>query len=134
MAKFGARPRSSRAVEDNKTTEVSAVTKATTRAAGKLGLKNRTLATILGLSEATISRMVKGDYVLDRDDKAFELGLLLVRLYRSLDAIVGGDETVARAWLVNHNVALRDAPINLIQTIGGLVNVIQYLDSRRAQI
>ncbi len=78
--------------------------------------------------------MSKGDYQLNRDDKAFELSVLLVRLYRSLDAIVGGDETVARAWLVNNNVALRDAPINLIQTVGGLVNVIQYLDARRAQI
>jgi hypothetical protein len=78
--------------------------------------------------------MSKGDYQLNRGDKAFELGVLLVRLYRSLDAIVGGDETVARAWLVNHNTALRAAPINLIQTVGGLVNVIQYLDSRRAQI
>jgi antitoxin Xre/MbcA/ParS-like protein len=114
--------------------ETTALTKATSRAAHRLGLKNRTLAAILGLSEATISRMTRGDYQLSRDDKAFELGVLLVRLYRSLDAIVGGDEVVARAWLVNHNVALRDAPINLIQTVGGLVNVIQYLDTRRAQI
>jgi uncharacterized protein (DUF2384 family) len=114
--------------------ETTALTKATARAAHKLGLKNRTLAAILGLSEATISRMTRGDYQLSRDDKAFELGVLLVRLYRSLDAIVGGDEVVARAWLVNHNVALHDAPINLIQTVGGLVNVIQYLDTRRAQI
>lgn len=114
--------------------EATALTKATARAAQKLGLKNRTLAAVLGLSEATISRMTKGDYQLSRDDKAFELGVLLVRLYRSLDAIVGGDETVAKAWLANHNVALRDAPINLIQTVGGLVNVIQYLDARRAQI
>ncbi len=127
MAKAPPRPRS-------KNVEVAAVTKAASRAAEKLGLKNRTLATVLGLSEATISRMSKGDYQLNRGDKAFELGVLLVRLYRSLDAIVGGDETVARAWLVNHNTALRAAPINLIQTVGGLVNVIQYLDSRRAQI
>ena len=114
--------------------EVTALTKAASRAAQKLGLKNRTLAAVLGLSEATISRMTKGDYHLHRDDKAFELSVLLVRLYRSLDAIVGGDETVAKAWLSNHNVALRDAPINLIQSVGGLVNVIQYLDARRAQI
>ncbi|MPZ36860.1 MAG: DUF2384 domain-containing protein [Rhizobiales bacterium] len=127
MARASPPPRS-------KNVEVAAVTKATSRAAEKLGLKNRTLATVVGLSEATISRMTKGDYQLNRDDKAFELSVLLVRLYRSLDAIVGGDETVARAWLVNHNVALRDAPINLIQTVGGLVNVIQYLDTRRAQI
>ncbi len=114
--------------------DAAALTKATARAAHKLGLKNRTLAAVLGLSEATISRMTRGDYQLNRHDKAFELGVLLVRLFRSLDAIVGGDEGVARQWLANPNVALRDAPINLIQTVSGLVHVIQYLDSRRAQI
>ena len=114
--------------------DAAALTKATARAAQKLGLKNRTLAAVLGLSEATISRMTRGDYQLNRHDKAFELSVLLVRLFRSLDAIVGGDEGVARQWLANPNVALRDAPINLIQTVSGLVHVIQYLDSRRAQI
>jgi hypothetical protein len=63
-----------------------------------------------------------------------ELSVWFVRLYRSLDAIVGGDEQVARAWLNNQNSALRDAPINLIQNVGGLVNVVQYLDTRRARI
>jgi hypothetical protein len=57
-----------------------------------------------------------------------------VRLYRSLDAIVGGDENVARAWLNNTNDPLGDKPINLIQNVNGLVHVIQYLDARRARI
>jgi hypothetical protein len=114
--------------------EEAALTKATVRAAQKLGLSNRALANVLGLSEATISRMTRNAFVLARGEKAFELGVLFVRLFRSLDAIVGGDEKVARAWLNNKNSALRDAPIDLIQTIGGLVNVVQYLDARRAHI
>ena len=114
--------------------EEAALTKATVRAAQKLGLSNRTLASVLGLSEATISRMTRNTFVLARGDKAFELGVLFVRLFRSLDAIVGGDEKVAQAWLNNKNLALRDAPIHLIQTVGGLVNVVQYLDTRRAHI
>jgi len=59
---------------------------------------------------------------------------MFVRLFRALDAIVGGDESVAKAWLVNINSALGDTPINLIQSVSGLVNVVQYLDSRRARI
>jgi hypothetical protein len=114
--------------------EGQALTKATLRAAQKLGLKSRTLSAVVGLSEATISRMKKGEYCLERGDKAFELSVLLVRLYRSLDAIVSGDERVAKEWLQNENLALRDAPINLIQNITGLIDVIQYLDSRRARI
>lgn len=114
--------------------EAAALTKATVRAAQKLGLTNRALAAVIGLSEPTISRMSKGEYGLSRKDKAFELSVLFVRLYRSLDAIVGGDEQVARAWLTNANTALRETPITMIQTVGGLVNVVQYLDSRRARI
>jgi hypothetical protein len=114
--------------------ERAAVTKATVRAARKLGLRNRLLSAVIGLSESTISRMTGGEYHLERDDKAFELSVLLLRLYRSLDAIVGGDEAVAKAWLNNQNIALGDKPINLIQNISGLMNVIQYLDARRARI
>jgi Protein of unknown function (DUF2384) len=55
-----------------------------------------------------------------------------VRLYRSLDAIVGGDDAVAASWLKNHNTALNGEPLALIQTISGLTNVVAYLDARRA--
>ncbi len=103
-------------------------------AAGKLNVKASALAPILGVSEATVSRMKRGDYRLDADTKAFELGVLFVRLFRSLDAIVGGDEAAARAWLANQNLALKGKPIDEIRTVAGLVDVIAYLDARRAPI
>jgi hypothetical protein len=90
------------------------------------------VAGIVGLSEATVSRMGSGRYMLAPNDKPFELSLLLVRLYRSLDAITGGDDAVARAWLRSENTALGAPPLTLMQTIQGLVNVIAYLDARRA--
>ena len=110
------------------------VTKATLRAADRLGIKSTVLAKIVGLSEATISRMRKGDYVLERGQKAFELAILFVRFYRSLDAIVGGDDTVAADWIRNGNTALNATPLDLIQTVAGLANVIDYLDARRAVV
>jgi hypothetical protein len=110
------------------------VTKAALRAADQLALTNRALAAVVGLSEATVSRMRAGDYALQPGQKAFELALLFVRLARSLDAIVGGDDAVAGAWLRNPNTALRDAPLKLIQTVPGLMNVLQYLDARRAVV
>ena len=64
----------------------------------------------------------------------FELAVMFVRLYRSLDAVVGGDDNVARQWLVNPNTALEAAPLELIQSVSGLANVIQYLDARRAVV
>jgi hypothetical protein len=78
--------------------------------------------------------MRAGDYALQPRQKSFELALLFVRLARSLDAIVGGDDAVAGAWLRNPNSALSDAPLALIQTVPGLMNVLQYLDARRAVV
>jgi transcriptional regulator with XRE-family HTH domain len=115
------------------------VTKATARAADKLGVSNKALAGIIlagiiGVSEATVSRMKNGKHALATGSKPFQLALLLVRLYRSLDALIGGDDVAARAWLSNTNTALGGAPIELIQSVSGLMNVIQYLDARRAVV
>ena len=71
---------------------------------------------------------------LEQGSKPFELAVLFVRLFRSLDAITGGDETVSRAWLKNFNSALDGKPLEKILTISGLFNVIAYLDSRRALV
>jgi hypothetical protein len=108
------------------------LTNAVVRAAGKLGVSASALAEVLGLSAATVSRMKSGDYRLNSQRKEFELGVLFVRLFRSLDAIVGGEERVARAWLANQNLALGGRPADKIRTISGLIDVIAYLDARRA--
>jgi uncharacterized protein (DUF2384 family) len=112
--------------------EASVVTRAVLRAGSRLGLTNRAIGRVIGVSEATVSRMGSGDYILGRGDKSFELAVLLVRLFRSLDAIVGGDEATARSWLRSPNTVLGAQPIDKIQTISGLVDVIAYLDARRA--
>jgi hypothetical protein len=87
---------------------------------------------VLGLSEATVSRMSNGRYQLEAGTKPFELAVLFLRLFRSLDGIAGGDTTVARAWLRNDNTALGATPVALIESVTGLVNVVAYLDARRA--
>ena len=77
--------------------------------------------------------MKNGEYTIAQG-KSFELAVLFVRLYRSLDAIVGGDEAAARKWMKSSNLALNGAPIELIQKVYGLTHVVQYLDSKRAVI
>ncbi|MGG6894522.1 MULTISPECIES: MbcA/ParS/Xre antitoxin family protein [Rhizobium] len=114
--------------------EALVITKAVVNAAERLGLNARILAAVIGVSEATISRMKRQDHLLERESKPFELAVLLVRLFRSLDAIVGGDEAVARQWLRNGNIAFGAAPIDKITSISGLTDVIAYLDARRALI
>jgi hypothetical protein len=110
------------------------VTKAVVRAADRLGVTARVLAVIIGVSEATVSRMRRGEFRLEPGTKPFELAVLFVRLFRSLDAIVGGDDRVAASWLGNPNTALDARPIEKVRTVSGLVDVIAYLDARRALV
>ncbi|MEP9376912.1 MbcA/ParS/Xre antitoxin family protein [Aquabacter sp. CN5-332] len=110
------------------------VTKAVLRAADALRLNGRALAEVVGVSEATVSRMRKTQYALEPGTKPFELAVLFVRLFRALDAIVGGDARSASAWLVNPNTALGGVPAEKIRTVAGLVDVIAYLDARRARL
>ena len=114
--------------------EETVLTKAVVRAAERLDVTAKSLAAVLGLSEATLSRMRRGDLLLEAGTKPFELGILFIRLFRSLDAIVGGDETVARSWIGNFNTALDGRPVEKIKTVAGLVDVIAYLDARRALV
>ena len=121
-------------VQAESLSEEAVVTRAVMRAAARLGLSNKAVARVLGVSEASVSRMGGGAYLLKPGDKSFELGLLFLRLFRSLDAIAGGDEQTARAWLRNNNLVLGGVPAAMIESVPGLVNVVGYLDARRALV
>ena len=110
------------------------MTKGVLRAAGQLGVSNKALAAIIGLSEASVSRMGSGGYTLAPGDKAFDLSVLFLRLFRALDAMLAGDAAAAQAWLRNDNAALGGAPLTMVQSIPGLVHVLAYLDARRGLV
>ena len=59
--------------------------------------------------------------------------LLLVRLFRALDSIVG-DAGTAAAWMKSRNLALAGRPLDLVQSAEGLVRVVHYLDANRALV
>ncbi len=110
------------------------LTKATIRAAERLDIPGRLLARVIGVSEAQVSRFRNGEAALADHSKPFELAALLLRAFRSLDAITGGDEGVARAWLAAPNTALGAPPAERIASAQGLVDVVAYLDARRAPL
>jgi hypothetical protein len=116
------------------TSAAATVSKATVRAARALGLTNAAIAVILGLSEATISRLSAGTFILDRESKPYELALLLVRLFRSLDAMVNGEEAPMRGWMQSPNSAVGGVPAERIKTVTGLVETLSYVDGARARI
>jgi hypothetical protein len=111
----------------------SVLTRAALSAAHRLGLRNNRLADVIGTSEATVSRLSAGRTI-DPTSKQGELALLFVRLYRSLDALVGGDDSQARAWLHSKNSHLGGVPAEQIRRVEGLVDVIQYLDGMRGRL
>jgi hypothetical protein len=108
--------------------------KATQRAAEALGLNGRELAQTVGFSEPTVSRIVKGERGIDPTSKEGQLSLMLVRVFRSLDALVGGDAAKRLTWMKSHNSALNGVPATLIVTAEGLGRTLAYLDGMRAPI
>jgi transcriptional regulator with XRE-family HTH domain len=115
-------------------TDAAVLSKAVVRAARLLGLTQRDVAAALGISEATTSRLFAGRYVLSPERaKEWELALLVVRLFRSLDAL-WGHEASARLWLDSHNNALGDRPLRLLRTVEGLVRVVACLDAARGRL
>jgi transcriptional regulator with XRE-family HTH domain len=109
------------------------LTKAVVNAAKALGVSQSKVASTLGVSDPTASRMFTGKYLLDPERKEWELAALFVRLFRSLDSIVASDEK-ARAWLNSENSALGARPLDLLPSAEGLIRVLLYLDSTRGRV
>jgi uncharacterized protein (DUF2384 family) len=111
------------------------LTKAILRMAEFLQLNGKDLSETLGMSEATISRLHQGKKFLSPHNKEGELALLLLRIYRSLNALVGNHHEKAQLWLhaPNHAFQLK-TPLSHMKSISGLVEVAQYLDAMRGKL
>lgn len=110
------------------------VTAALCKAVLKLKFTQTELAEILGVSKSTASRIMKGAHILKEDQKDYEIAVILLRIFRSLDAITGGEDRVNVDWMRNENMALSGVPAALVKNLTGLMNVVTYLDAQRAKI
>lgn len=108
------------------------LTKATVRAAELLGLNSGDLARVIGVSAATVSRYRQAAAGLSPASKSGQLALLLVRVFRSLDPLVGSDDHKRKAWMRSQNQALGGVPAQLILSPEGLARTLAYLDGMRA--
>ena len=107
--------------------------KAFLRASASLRLSQREAARILGVSEATMSRVNAGRGI-DPGSKEGEIAALFLRAFRSLDALVGGREDHARLWLRANNAHLGGIHAEQLSTVSGLVHVVEYLDAVRGKL
>jgi transcriptional regulator with XRE-family HTH domain len=108
--------------------------RAAIRAAACLGITQADVAAIIGVSNATASRLASGSKALEEGSKPFQLAALFVRSFRSLDAIVGSDDAAARAWVRAPNTALGGVPLELMRDPAGLARADDYLDAARARL
>lgn len=107
------------------------VAKALINTKKELELSNEVIGKIIGVNASTMSRIVKNRQI--KNAKTLEASLLLIRVYRSLYAILGGSHEAMRHWLTTQNKHLRGTPILQLQEMVGLVNVVQYLDAMRGR-
>ena len=122
-------------VEDDAPDRGVVVLDASVRAADLLGLSQARLARVLGMDPSTLSRRLSSRRGLEEGSREYESALLWIRLFRGLQAVVGGQDATARAWLTSPNLAFAgQRPRDLIDGIEGLVRVVQYLDAHRAML
>ena len=108
--------------------------KAFLRMADHLQITRRELCAILGTSEASVSRLYDHKRFIDPHSKEGELAVMLLRIYRSLDILLGGNASHCQLWLRSPNLHLGNVPIRLMQTIEGLHNTAAYLDAVRGKV
>lgn len=104
------------------------LSKAVFNAGKALGLTQTEVADVIGRERSGLRRG------LDPASKAGELALLLIRCYRSLYVLVGGDNRAMRHWLHTGNRHLGGVPREQLNTIAGLLHVAEYLDAMRGKL
>ena len=109
------------------------VTTAFLRAATILGMSQKDMAAVLGVSSASVSRLGRGRMIVS-STKEGELALLVLRIFRSVDTLLGGKEASVRAWFQAYNQHLRGVPAELVKSVAGLVYVAEYLDGMRGKL
>lgn len=88
------------------------------------------LGAIVGRNKSSLYR-ANG---LKADSKHGELALVLIRCYRALYALMGGNEEAMRHWFHTHNHHTAGVPIEQVQSLEGLMSVSRYLDGIRGKI
>jgi hypothetical protein len=98
-----------------------------------LKLSSEDLGKIIGVHRNTITRFLKKGEI-DVHSKEGELSVLLIRVYRSLYALNGGNLDAIRHWLLTPNRHLQGTPVELMKSILGLSMVVNYLDAIRGKV
>lgn len=111
----------------------SVLAKAVLNAADQLGLKQAELAAVLGIHRTAVSRL-KQNPALDPKSKQGELALLLIRIARALFALTGGDKDWIKHFMHSPNKVTGGIPAKQMESIQGLIQVLQFVDAIRGKV
>ncbi|MBU0603389.1 MAG: MbcA/ParS/Xre antitoxin family protein [Gammaproteobacteria bacterium] len=113
----------------HKPDQAAVLAEAFVNAGRALGMTQAELGLVVGKDRSAISR---GH--LDPASKAGELALLLIRIYRALFVLVGGDGDAMQHWMRTHNLHTGAIPRDQVRSVQGLINVLEYLDAMRGKV
>jgi hypothetical protein len=117
------------AVADSTPDPTAVLTQALVTAGKELGLTQAELGAVVGRDRTALNRRA-----IEPGSKSGELALLLLRAYRALYVLVGGDPRQMKHWMHTHNLHVGGVPAELIRTVPGLVRVVEYLDAIRGRV
>ncbi|CDZ76830.1 hypothetical protein BN59_01106 [Legionella massiliensis] len=98
-----------------------------------LDISNNDISEIIGMHRNTLSRSLSNKKI-DYKSKEGECSLLLIRAYRSLFALNGGNIDAMKHWLRTNNRHIQGVPLEAMKTVLGLSRVVNYLDAIRGKI
>lgn len=97
-------------------------------AGARLGLTTTQVGEVIGRDRSSISRSG-----VNPKSKSGELAMFLIRVFRSLFALVGGDQAQILHFMRSENRGTGGIPIEQVKRVSGLVSVMQYLDALRGR-
>lgn len=107
--------------------------KALFRAVDYLGVTQAELGQVIGLDRTSITRLKRKGHI-GADSKSGELASYLIRIFRDLYTLMGGDTQAMQHWLATPNRHLNGTPKELILSAQGLIQVLSYLDAMRGKV
>lgn len=104
-----------------------------------LGRSAYSAGTYLGLSHSEVGQIVGRNRTsidrngIDPDTKSGQLALIMIRIYRSLYALMGGDEDNMKHFMQTPNRGTGGIPAEQLHDVQGMVRVCDYLDAIRGK-
>lgn len=108
--------------------DAAVLAKAFLNAGKAMGLSQTELGEVVGRDRTSLRRG------LAPASKSGELALLLIRVYRSLYVLVGGDPGDIRHWMSVKNLHTGGVPREQVKSVQGLTRVLEYLDAMRGKL